>query len=191
MWGVRPEVVLLEQNDITAVAFSRIGDPSVIPLWFGEGDETTPAYIREAAKTALDDGETFYVPTRGRPDLREAIRDYLEKLYDIRLGPDRISVPGASMMGVTIAANMALQQGDDAVIVSPHWPNIEMTCRVAGANIITVRQRESSEGWSLSANEIIDACKARTRCIFINSPCNLTRLGHGPEGSKGSVEFLS
>ena len=63
MWGVRPEVVLLEQNDITAVAFSRIGGPSVIPLWFGEGNETTPAYIREAAKTALDDGETFYVPT--------------------------------------------------------------------------------------------------------------------------------
>ena len=59
MWGVRPEVALLEQNGITAGAFSWIGDPSVIPLWFGEGDETTPAYIREAAKTALDDGETF------------------------------------------------------------------------------------------------------------------------------------
>ena len=131
------------------------------------------------------------MPTGGRPDLCAAIRDYLEKLYDIRLGPDRISVPGASMMSVTIAANMALQQGDDAVIVSPHWPNIEMTCRVAGANIITVRQRESSEGWSLSANEIIDACKARTRCIFVNSPRNPTRLGHGPEGSTGSVEFLS
>ena len=52
------------------------------------------------------------------PDLREAIRNYLEKLYDLRLGLDRISVPGSSMMGITIAANMALQQGDDAVIVS-------------------------------------------------------------------------
>ena len=174
MRGIRNDIAQLEQNGITAVAFPRINDPSVIPLWFGEGDEVTAPYIRDAAKTALDDGETFYVHTRGMPDLRDAIREYLQDLYQVALGPDRVSVPGAAMMGVTIAAHMALSEGDDAVIVSPHWPNIETTCRVAGANIITVRQRETSAGWTLTAAEIIDACSPKTKCIFVNSPCNPT-----------------
>lgn len=174
MRGIRPDIAQMEQNGITAVAFPRINDPSVIPLWFGEGDEVTAPYIRDAAKQALDDGKTFYVHTRGIPELRQAIRHYLEDLYQVELNPERISVPGASMMGVTIAAHMALSQGDDAVIVSPHWPNIESTCRVAGANIIAVRQRQTENGWALSASEIIDACTDKTRCVFVNSPCNPT-----------------
>ena len=35
---LRDEIETLEQNGITSIALTRIGDPSVIPLWFGEGD---------------------------------------------------------------------------------------------------------------------------------------------------------
>ena len=55
----------MEQNGITKVAFPRMGDPAVIPLWFGEGDRVTPSFIRDAAKQALDDGQTFYAHTSG------------------------------------------------------------------------------------------------------------------------------
>ena len=60
---LRPEIAALEQNGITRVALTRIGDPEVIPLWFGEGDAVTDAFIREAAKAALDAGDTFYAHT--------------------------------------------------------------------------------------------------------------------------------
>ena len=70
----RDEIEALQQNGITSVAFKRLDDPAVIPLWFGEGDTVTPAFIREAAKKALDDGNTFYSHTRGRPELRAAIQ---------------------------------------------------------------------------------------------------------------------
>ena len=108
MKAVRPDIAVLEQNGITGVAFPRLNDPSVIPLWFGEGDITTPEFIRQAAKDALDDGDTFYQHTRGKAELREAIRSYLNNLYNVDLSPDRISVPGSSMLGVTIAAQLAL-----------------------------------------------------------------------------------
>jgi len=52
-------------------------------LWHGEGDRVTPAFIREAAKKALDDGETLYVHARGIRELRTSIRDYLNNLYDV------------------------------------------------------------------------------------------------------------
>ena len=48
----------------------------MIPLWFGETDLVTPAFIRDAAKQALDEGRTFYTNARGIPPLREAIRDF-------------------------------------------------------------------------------------------------------------------
>ena len=174
MRAVRPDIALMEQNGITGVALPRLGDPSVIPLWFGEGDMVTPDFIRESAKQALDDGETFYVNTRGLIELRTAIRDYTNKLYGTSIDVERVSVPGSSMLGVTIAAQMALTRGDDALVVSPHSPNIETTYAVTGANVITVRQRETPDGWQLTADEIIEACTPKTRSIFVNSPCNPT-----------------
>ena len=174
MRAVRPDIALMEQNGITGVALPRLGDPSVIPLWFGEGDRVTPDFIREAAKQALDDGETFYINTRGLTELRVAIADYLSHLYKTNIDVERISVPGSSMLGVTIAAQMALNKGDDALVVSPHWPNIEITYAVTGANVLTVRQRETADGWRLTAEEILEAVTPKTRSIFVNTPCNPT-----------------
>ena len=57
---LRPEIAALEQYGITRVALPRIDDPDVIALWFGEGDLATEAFIRDAAKQSLGDGETFY-----------------------------------------------------------------------------------------------------------------------------------
>ena len=171
---VRPVIEALEQNGITKVAFPRLDDPAVIPLWFGEGDTVTPAFIREAAKAALDAGQTFYAHTRGLPVLRDAIKRYLDGLYGLDIDPDRITVPGSAMMGVTIAAQMAVTSGDRALVVSPHWPNIEITYRVAGATVDTVRQRETDAGWRLDVAEIVRAVRPGTRSIFVNSPCNPT-----------------
>ena len=171
---IRDDILSLPQSGIARIAVSRLGDPSVIPLWFGEGDRVTPDFIREAAKTALDEGETFYNFTRGTQPLREAIQTYLQRLYGIDIHPDRLCVPGASMLCVTIAAQMALSHGDHALAASPHWPNIEYAMRITGADFGIVRQRQTARGWELTAEEIIATVQANTRCIFVNSPCNPT-----------------
>ena len=171
---LRPEIAALEQNGITRVALPRIGDPDVIALWFGEGDLVTEGFIRDAAKQALDDGDTFYAHTRGRQDLRNALKRYLDALYGIDLDPDRISVPGATMLGLTIAAQMVLTTGDHAIVVTPSWPNIEHTFRTTGADVAHVRRRRTSDGWHLDIADIRAALLPRTRALFINTPCNPT-----------------
>ena len=160
MKGVRPAIAAMQQNGITGLATPRLGDQSVIPLWFGEGDEPTAEFIREAGANALLEGDTFYVNTRGKYSLRAGIGDYLQSIYGLRIDPERISVPGSSMMGVTIAVQMALTQGDEALLVGPYWPNIETACRVAGADIVTVRQHESTHAWSLEL-EALFCCFSR------------------------------
>ena len=171
---LRPEIAALEQNGITRVALPRIGDPDVIALWFGEGDIATEEFIRDAAKTALDDGDTFYTHTRGRRELRDALKRYLDALYGIDLDPDRITVPGSTMLGITIAAQMALGAGDHALIVGPAWPNIETAYRTTGAAVNHVRQRRSGAGWHLDLDDVRAALRSRTRALFVNTPCNPT-----------------
>ena len=169
----RPEIESLEQNGITGIALPRINDPKVIPLWFGEGDLVTPQFIREAAKQALDDGNTFYTHTRGRPELRAAIKRYYDRLYGLDLHPDRITVPGSTMLGVTMAAQMCLGSDDHGLIVAPAWPNIVSAFEVTGASVSYVRQK-LGERWSLDVQDIEAAMQPNTRAIFVNTPCNPT-----------------
>jgi len=170
----RDEIEALQQNGITKIAFKRLHDPAVIPLWFGEGDIPTPAFIRDAAKRALDDGETFYTHTRGRPELRSALKTYLDELYGIELDERRITVPGAAMLGVTIAAQMVLTTGDHGLIVGPVWPNIDAVFRVTGADVTYASQHLTENGWQLSVAEILAEVRPQTKAIFVNSPCNPT-----------------
>jgi aspartate aminotransferase len=171
---IREDIASLPPSGIARMVTTRLEDPDVIPLWFGEGDLVTPEFIRDAAKAALDDGETFYSFTRGTVELREAIQTYLRRLYQVEVDPGRITVPGSSMLCVTIAAQMALTSGDHAIATSPHWTNIEYAMRITGADFGFVRQRQTERGWELTAAEIIAAVQANTRCIFVNSPCNPT-----------------
>ncbi len=189
MRPIRPEIEALEQNGITGVAMPRWPDPKVIPLWFGEGDVATPAFIRDAAKAALDNGDTFYVNTRGRQELRDAIKRYLDRIYAIDVHPDRITVPGSAMLGVTIAAQMALTNGNHGLITSPNWPNIETVFRVTGARVGFVRQRETDVGWQLTADEIIAATEPDTRCIYVNSPSNPTGWVMGSDEQRRLLDF--
>ena len=171
---LRSEFETLEQNGITAVALPRIADPSVIPLWFGEGDTVTPDFIREAAKRALDDGLTFYDHPAGRADLREAIKTYLDRLYGIDLAARRVVVPGSTMLGLFMAARMVLAAGDHGIIVCPAWPNIDRAFQMTGAAFDFVRQRLEPGGWRLELDDVFEAVRPNTSTIFVNSPSNPT-----------------
>ncbi len=171
---LRPEIEHLEPSGIAKIALPRFTDPRVIPLWIGEGDRVTADFIREAGKRAIDEGHTFYAHTRGRVELRDAIKVYLDRIYGTDINPARISVPGSSMMGITLAAQMTVGSGRHALIVSPNWPNIENSLRATGADIGFVRQRMNDGRWSLDADDVIAAVRRDTHAIYINSPCNPT-----------------
>ena len=73
----RAAVGALVASQIREVANAGIGDPSVLPFWFGEPDEITPAFIRDEAAASLARGETFYTHNFGILELREAIAAYV------------------------------------------------------------------------------------------------------------------
>ena len=81
----------LEESKIREVANAGLGRDDVLAFWFGEGDEVTPDFIRQAAIESLQRGETFYAHNLGLPELRQAIASYLSSQHRLSIGPDRIA----------------------------------------------------------------------------------------------------
>ncbi|HKD23957.1 MAG TPA: aminotransferase class I/II-fold pyridoxal phosphate-dependent enzyme, partial [Rhizomicrobium sp.] len=175
---IRPDIRSLKPNGIGAVAILGLGDKDLIPLWFGETDLVTPAFIREAAKKALDEGRTFYSNARGVPGLREALRGFHQRTAGADVALERITVPGAAMLAVICALQSVVTTGDNIVAVSPIWPNIVQAAQICGAETRFVslddEWQASPPRWSLDLDKLFAACNARTKAIFISSPGNPT-----------------
>jgi aspartate aminotransferase len=175
---IRPDIKSLTPNGIGAVALLGLGDKDLIPLWFGETDLVTPAFIRDAAKRALDEGKTFYTNARGITALREALREFHRRTTDVDVALERITVPGAAMLAVVTALQAVVETGDNIVAISPIWPNIVQAAQICGAATRFVSLDDdwsaSPPRWSLDLDKLFDACDARTKAIFISSPNNPT-----------------
>src|SRR5256885_14142046 len=75
----RAAVRALVASQIREVANAGMGEPDILPFWFGEPDEVTPAYIRDAAVASIGAGETFYTQNFGISELREAIAAHVTR----------------------------------------------------------------------------------------------------------------
>ena len=172
----RPLIQDLRPSGISQVTALGLGNPDVLPLWFGESDLVTPPFIRQAAAKAMEDGKTFYTNARGILQLREALRDFHKRTSGADIALERITIPGAAMLAVVSALQMVCEGGDNVVIVSPIWPNIFQATKVVGAQPRLVRLEEdwNAGRWHLDLNRLFDACDSRTKAMFRASPGNPT-----------------
>jgi len=169
---LRRAITEMENQRIGAVARIAIGDPDVVPLWFGESDVDTPDFIKQAAIRAIEAGQTKYVNKRGVPELRTAVHDYMQRIYDITLDPERLTVTGSGMTAIMIAVETLVDNGDNVVMISPVWPNIFYCVETMGGDCRHVRLDMTERGWQLDLDRLFAACDERTKAIFISSPAN-------------------
>ena len=180
----------LPASRIAEVSALGLGDPQVIPLWYGEGDLPTPEFIGAAATAALRAGHTFYTYKAGLPDLRSAIAQYLSELHQHLVGPDRVLVTSSGMTALVLMAQALLDAGDNLVIVAPVWPNIAAAVTIMGAEPRLVSLNPiPGGGWRLDLERLFAACDERTRGIFVNSPSNPTGWIISPEEIAALLAF--
>lgn len=189
MARIRPAIRDLELQQIGQVSSLAMGDPDVIPLWYGESDMPTPGFINDAAGAALAAGETFYTHKRGIPELRAALAHYTGRLYGTAVAEDRISVTSSGMAGIMTAMQMLVDPGDNVVIVGPVWPNARAAVEIMGGEPRTAALRFGDAGWALDLDRLFDACDARTRAIFLNSPGNPTGWMMGRDQQQAVLDF--
>ena len=165
----------LPASRIREVANAGMGLGDVLAFWFGEPDLVTPAFIREAAKAALDAGDTFYRHNLGLPELRECLAEYLGRLHG-RVDADRIGVTSSGVNALMLAGQLLLSPGEEVVAVVPLWPNVTEIPRILGANVTRVPLHidPATLRWTLDLDRLLAAITPATRAVIVNSPSNPT-----------------
>lgn len=170
---MRELIQKLPASKIREVANAGIGRDDVLAFWFGESDEVTPAFVREAAAASIARGETFYSHNLGLPELRDALAGYTSDLHPA-IGADRIAVTSSGVSALMIAMQALVGAGDEVVAVVPVWPNITAQPAILGAEVRRVSLHPRGGAWRLDLDELLAAVTERTRVLVVNAPNNPT-----------------
>jgi aspartate/methionine/tyrosine aminotransferase len=170
---MRSAIQNLEESRIREVANAGMGRSDVLAFWFGESDEATPAFIREAAIESLRKGETFYAHNLGLPELRNAIATYTTGLHGA-VTADRIAVTSGGVNALMLAVQALVDAGDEVVAVTPVWPNLTAQPQIMGARLKRVSLVPGEGAWTLDLQQLLDAITPATKLLIVNAPNNPT-----------------
>ena len=163
----------LQESRIREVANAGLGRADVLPFWFGEGDEVTPQFIRQAAMDSLQAGETFYSHNLGLPELRKAIADYMSSNHGW-VGVERVAVTAGGVSALMLAVQALVDPGDPVVVLTPVWPNLTAQAEIMGAQLRCVSLRPQAGAWTLDLDALLSEVTPATRLLILNAPNNPT-----------------
>jgi len=170
---MRSVIDLLPGSKIREVANAGLGRDDVLAFWFGESDEPTPAFIRDAAVRSLQDGETFYAHNLGLPELRDALSRYTGGLHKpVDMG--RIAVTSSGVNALMLAMQALAGAGDEVVAVVPVWPNLTAQPAILGAIVKRVSLEVRDGAWCLDLPALLAAVTPATKVLLVNAPNNPT-----------------
>lgn len=179
---MREVVETLGESRIREVANEGLGREDVLKFWFGESDEVTPGFVREAAIASLQAGETFYAHNLGLSELRDGIARYTDALHP-GCGVDhwqpRLAVTSGGVNGLMLASQALVDAGDEVVVVTPAWPNLVAQPLIMGAAVVCVPLTVLETGprtgaWVLDMDALLSAITPATRLLVLNAPNNPT-----------------
>lgn len=150
------------------------GDTSdLIHLEVGRPDADTPTAIKQAAADALMRGEVHYSDLRGVPALREALAAKLRKQNKLDVGPDDVLVTNGLTHASFAAFFAILDEGDEVILLSPHYPQHIGKIELAGAHPVLVPLNKE-QGFAIDAQAIEAAITPRARMVVLVNPANPT-----------------
>jgi aspartate/methionine/tyrosine aminotransferase len=171
--AMRPVIENLPGSKIREVANAGIGRSDVLAFWFGESDEPTPDFIRDAAIDSLKAGETFYAHNLGIAELREALAGYVGSLHP-PVSAARIAVTSSGVNALMIAMQALAGPGDEVVAVVPVWPNLTAQPAILGAHVRRFALKAHGGAWRLDLEALLATVTARTKVLLVNAPNNPT-----------------
>ena len=171
---MRQAIQQLQASKIRELANAGLGRSDVLAFWFGESDEVTPDFIRQAAIDSLHAGETFYAHNLGLPELRESIAAEMVKRHGADIGSDRIAVTSGGVNALMLAMQALVDAGDEVLVVTPVWPNLTAQPQILGAQLRTLSLEPSKGRWVLPLEKLLNSITANTRLLVLNSPNNPT-----------------
>ncbi|MFN4278373.1 MAG: pyridoxal phosphate-dependent aminotransferase [Ferrovibrio sp.] len=161
----------------------------VIGLGAGEPDFETPANIREAAKAAIDRGETRYTDVDGTPALKQAIVEKFKRENGLTYKPEQISVGTGGKQVLFNALLATVNPGDEVIIPAPYWVSYPDIVNFAGGKPVFVIGK-AEDGFKLRPEALEAAITPKTKWVVMNSPSNPSGAAYTRDELKALTDVL-
>lgn len=143
---------------------------NIVNLSVGEPDFETPLYIKEAAKKAIDEGFTRYLPSSGTLELRESVANHTNKLLSTDYNFRNVSITSGCKHAIISALLSICNDGDEVIIPTPYWVSYPYSVFLARANPVFVNTERTN--FILDPKNLEKKITDKTKAIIINSPSN-------------------
>ena len=167
----------------------RAAGKDIIGLGAGEPDFDTPEHIKQAAKDALDRGETKYTAVDGTPALKDAIIKKFEQDNGLHYKPDQILVSVGGKQSFFNLCLALLNPGDEVIIPAPYWVSYPEIVGVA-EGVPIILKAEIEQRYKLAPSQLANAITPKTRMLVLNSPSNPTGVAYTQDELKEFGEVL-
>jgi aspartate aminotransferase len=168
-----PSLANVQASRIREIADVAFGMEDVLRLHFGESNLPTPQYIKDAAARAMSEGYTYYTENAGLPSLREALARKYADLHRVELNPEsEILITASGVQALNVAIRCTVDPGDEALILTPNWPNASAIVSMFGAIPREIPLLPVDDGFAIDFDALTAALSPRTRLLVYASPSN-------------------
>src|ERR1700742_160952 len=159
----------------------------VVGFGAGEPDFDTPTFIKDAAKAALDKGQTKYTPTPCIPELKAAIAEKFNRENQLPYAPEQITVGAGGKHCLYMAFMAILNPGDEVLIPSPYWVSYPEQVKLAGG-VNKIIRGEESNGFKITPAQLDAAITPKSKVLILNSPSNPGGHAYTPDELKALAD---
>ncbi|OJG85620.1 aspartate aminotransferase [Enterococcus saccharolyticus] len=148
----------------------------VLSVTLGEPDFPTPKNIQKAAIAAIESGKaSFYTPSAGIPELRQAIVDYIEKFYGLTYDVSQTLVTDGAKFALYALFQAILDEGDEVIIPTPYWVSYGEQVKLADGTPVFVEGSEDNQ-FKVTVAQLESVRTEQSKAVILNSPSNPTGM---------------
>lgn len=186
---------LLSMEESATIAMSRKSrelkalGKDVISLSLGEPDFNTPDFIKDAAKEAMKNNFTKYMPVPGYEDLRESISKKFKRDNNLDYSKDQIVVSTGAKQSIANVVMTLINPGDEVIIPAPYWVSYIEIVKVSGG-IPVIVNAGIEQDFKITGDDLSEAITSKTKLIIFSTPCNPTGSVYSREELRSLADTL-
>jgi aspartate aminotransferase len=161
----------------------------IISLSVGEPDFATPPHVLEAARSALDKGETKYTPVGGTSRLKQATALHFARDLGIEVPTSQVTVSAGGKQAIFHTLLATISDGEEVIVPCPWWVSYPEIVRFAGGKVIPL-MTSPSDNFRFTAGDLEAQIGPKTQWLLLNSPGNPTGAYYPADMLRGIGDVL-
>ena len=145
----------------------------IISLSVGEPDFATPEHVLDAAREALQTGQTKYTPVSGTLRLKQAAALHFRRDLGIDCEPEQVIVTAGGKQAIFEALSATVGEGDEVIVPRPWWVSYPQMVRFTGGKVVPL-VTQPHHGFRFDPGDLEALITSRTNWLLLNSPGNPT-----------------